>query len=108
MKLSDVRKCDSPPLINFQSRDCKQKDNFFNINEVPFTRKKSTQLSSSPSKSLEVSRKNFTVLYPIGKGGFGKVWKVELKKGKGTYAMKEMSKAKVINKKSVQSVMNEK
>ena len=48
------------------------------------------------------------MLYPIGKGGFGKVWKVEVKKGKGVYAMKEMSKAKIINKKSVQSVMNEK
>jgi serine/threonine protein kinase len=30
----------------------------------------------------------------IGKGGFGKVWKVEAKKSKNFYAMKEMSKAK--------------
>ena len=48
----------------------------------------------------------FNVLYPIGKGGFGKVWKVETKKGKQIYAMKMMSKVKIINKKSVQSVMN--
>jgi serum/glucocorticoid-regulated kinase 2 len=50
----------------------------------------------------------FNVLLPIGKGGFGKVWKVEAKKGAQVYAMKEMSKAKIISKKSVTSVMNEK
>jgi serine/threonine protein kinase len=46
-------------------------------------------------------------LYVIGKGGFGKVWKVEAKKSKKAYAMKEMSKAKILAKKSVHSVMNE-
>lgn len=43
----------------------------------------------------------------VGKGGFGRVWKVELKKTRHVYAMKVMSKAKVLAKKSVQSVMNE-
>lgn len=32
----------------------------------------------------------------IGKGGFGKVWKVELKKNKYVYALKEMIKSKYI------------
>jgi len=45
--------------------------------------------------------------YVIGKGGFGKVWKVESKKDRKLYAMKEMSKALIITKKSVNSVMNE-
>lgn len=35
------------------------------------------------------------MLYVIGKGGFGKVWKVESKKNKQLYALKEMSKAKI-------------
>ena len=42
----------------------------------------------------------------VGKGGFGKVWKVTLSKNYNTYAMKEMFKAKIITKKSVNSVMN--
>ena len=46
-------------------------------------------------------------MYPIGKGGFGKVWKVQHKKSKQVYALKEMYKAKIITKKSINSVMNE-
>ena len=49
----------------------------------------------------------FQFQYAIGRGGFGKVWRVEKKKEKETFAMKEMSKARVMTKKSVQSVMNE-
>ena len=33
-------------------------------------------------------------MYVIGKGGFGRVWKVEMNKTRKFYAMKEMSKAK--------------
>jgi serine/threonine protein kinase len=46
--------------------------------------------------------------YVIGRGGFGKVWKVEKKKEKKLYAMKEMHKGRIIQKRSVNSVMNEK
>lgn len=42
----------------------------------------------------------------IGKGGFGKVWKVYDKRNKRPYAMKIIDKARVITKKSVQSIMN--
>ena len=44
----------------------------------------------------------------IGRGGFGKVWKVQNLKQKKFFAMKEMSKARIISKRSVNSVMNEK
>lgn len=42
----------------------------------------------------------------IGKGGFGRVWKVIEKKTRKTFAMKVMDKAKIITKKSVGSVLN--
>ena len=43
----------------------------------------------------------------VGKGGFGRVWKVEKKKERKLLAMKEMSKARVLAKRSVSSVMSE-
>lgn len=54
----------------------------------------------------EVSAKEFSYICPIGKGGFGKVWKVEAKRTKQVFAMKKMYKAKIIQKKSINSVMN--
>lgn len=40
-----------------------------------------------------MSKDQFVVLEVLGKGGFGRVMKVEYKKNKKIYAMKEMSKA---------------
>lgn len=40
-----------------------------------------------------ITKNSFLYRYVIGKGGFGKVWRVQLKKNKREYAMKEMSKA---------------
>jgi len=56
---------------------------------------------------LAVSKANFGYHYCIGKGGFGKVWKVHRKKNHQPFAMKEMSKARIITKRSVKSVINE-
>lgn len=55
-----------------------------------------------------MSKNNFNFQYVIGRGGFGKVWRVEYRKTMQIYAMKEMSKARIITKRSVQSVMSEK
>lgn len=52
-------------------------------------------------------RGDFQFYYVIGKGGFGKVWRV-LKSCNGqSFAMKEMAKAKIVHKRSVHSVLNE-
>ena len=54
-----------------------------------------------------VQKSNFSVHYVIGKGGFGKVWRVTYKATRQVYAMKEMHKARIISKHSVTSVLNE-
>ena len=50
---------------------------------------------------------NFEFLYIIGRGGFGKVWSVKSKKTNKHYALKQMSKVKIIDKKSVKSINSE-
>ena len=54
-----------------------------------------------------MNRNSFDYLSIIGRGGFGKVWKVSHKQTKILYAMKEMNKAKIIDKKSDKSVKSE-
>jgi len=51
----------------------------------------------------------FDYQYVIGKGGFGKVWRVLMKKGKRykPFALKEMLKVKIIDRKSQHSVKSE-
>jgi serine/threonine protein kinase len=61
----------------------------------------------TPTGDFDLNRHAFRDLYALGRGGFGKVWRVEAKKSKEQFAMKEMAKARVISKKSVPSVMNE-
>ena len=54
-----------------------------------------------------MNRYSFDYISIIGRGGFGKVWKVCHKQTKKLYAMKEMNKAKIIDKKSEKSVKSE-
>ena len=65
------------------------------------------QLRPDTSDQSSLSKASFSYLYAIGRGGFGKVWKAELKRNKDLYALKEMQKLRVISKRSVHSVMNE-
>ena len=51
-----------------------------------------------------MSKNNFEFCYVIGKGGFGKVWKIKHHKTNKYYALKEMSKLKIIEKKSENSI----
>ena len=57
--------------------------------------------------SKTLNKYQFFFHQAIGKGGFGKVWRVTHKKFRKDFAMKEMSKARVVSKRSVNSVMNE-
>lgn len=54
-----------------------------------------------------LTRDDFHFIKPVGKGGFGKVWKVLRKKDNKIFAMKEMYKARVLAKRSIHSVINE-
>ncbi|KAM3137544.1 hypothetical protein pb186bvf_010334 [Paramecium bursaria] len=67
-----------------------------------------TQAVSVIKMEEPINKHHFKFLYVIGKGGFGRVWRVEMKRNKKLYALKEMSKAKIIQKRSVNSVLNEK
>ena len=55
----------------------------------------------------DLKREMFEFKYIIGKGGFGKVWKVQYKKTKEYFALKEMSKRKILDKKSEKSINSE-
>ena len=59
------------------------------------------------NQSNSLHKNNFKFLYVIGKGGFGRVWKIQSKKTKIKYALKEMSKLKIIDKKSEKSINSE-
>lgn len=58
-----------------------------------------------PTVALSCSAYQFH--YAIGKGGFGKVWQVTHKRTRTVCAVKEMLKPRIIAKRSVHSVMNE-
>ena len=72
--------------------------------------KNSHTSNSSQSKPIQkptLNKNNFKFLYVIGKGGFGRVWKIQSKKTNTKYALKEMSKLKIIDKKSEKSINSE-
>ena len=54
-----------------------------------------------------ITKSSFDFIGIIGRGGFGKVWKVLYKKTKKIFAMKKMSKCKIIDKRSEHSIKAE-
>ena len=49
---------------------------------------KSPKNKFSNNKNSSLSRNNFEFIFIIGKGGFGKVWRVQEKKNKGIICIK--------------------
>ena len=89
------------------------------LNKKPYSKSESN-ISSKTSRKKHINKKNteihntntlnknmFEFNFVIGKGGFGKVWRVKEKKTKELYALKEMSKTKIIDKKSEKSINGE-
>ena len=56
-------------------------------------KEKELKIVSAEHRPAKLGRDQFVVLEVLGKGGFGKVMKVEYKKNKKLYAMKEMLKS---------------
>jgi len=72
------------------------------------SRKNSLSSKKNEKTSIQkVSKSSFEYISIIGRGGFGKVWKVFYRKNKIQYALKEMSKTKIIDKRSEKSVKDE-
>jgi protein kinase A len=80
-----------------------------NIKSQSFARHENSSRTSTRPDTIDplISKSSFIYLYPIGKGGFGRVWKVEMRRNKQLYAMKEMEKLRIVSKRSVHSVINE-
>ena len=57
--------------------------------------------------SRKISRSNFEFMNIIGRGGFGKVWKVKFIPTQKVYSMKEMLKAKILDMKNEQNIIHE-
>ena len=51
--------------------------------------------------------KYFDLIKVIGEGGFGKVWKVRFFKDNRILALKKLSKEKIIQKKMIKYIFNE-
>jgi serine/threonine protein kinase len=67
-----------------------------------------TDVATEAVKPVDrVGTTHFKFMYCIGRGGFGKVWKVQYTKDQQYYAMKEMQKARIMSRRSLNSVMAE-
>ena len=58
-------------------------------------------------KPSPVSKNDFYFNFVVGRGGYSKVWLVSFIHNKQEYAMKEISKQRVIAKNSVETILNE-
>lgn len=57
--------------------------------------------------SAYISIKDFKFKDTIGVGGYGKVWRVQRRSDSKVFALKALSKARILYKNSIYSIMNE-
>ena len=77
-------------------------------NEVKNNENSIKRVGVNVANNIEkIDRNSFNILSLIGTGGFSKVWEVKWKKNGKLFAMKEMSKARIIDRKSVKSIIFE-
>ena len=76
-------------------------------NIIESTKNNTNTKYSTMDTKYHLYRNLFDFLFVIGKGGFGKVWRVRYKKTQEIFALKEMSKKKILDKKSEYSINNE-
>ena len=82
------------------AKESKNDDNIFD--------KMNKKINGVNKNDTKINKNSFEYISIIGRGGYGRVWKVYNKKNKKLFALKEMSKAIIIDKNSVDSVIFEK
>ena len=64
-------------------------------------------MGNSGAKQLVPQIKDFSLLHVVGRGGFSQVWKAVHAESRELFAVKEMKKARILKKRSLQSVLTE-
>lgn len=97
------------PFIKYLQSKMKLMDNYVPKTNTFWLDLFKNQIIKTKKKEIKkASISDFKFHMIIGKGGFGEVWVVSYKNKKKCFALKKMSKIKIIKKWSIKSVLNEK
>ena len=91
--------------LNLDESERENEENETSNNNINKAHKSNNNINENTENDLNRNMFEFNTV--IGKGGFGKVWKVQYKKTNEYFALKEMSKRKILDKKSEKSINSE-
>ena len=91
--------------LNLDESEKENEENESSNNNINKAHKSNNNINENTENYLNRNMFEFNTV--IGKGGFGKVWKVQYKKTNEYFALKEMSKRKILDKKSEKSINSE-
>ena len=91
--------------LNLDESERENEENESSNNNINKAHKSNNNINENTENDLNRNMFEFNTV--IGKGGFGKVWKVQYKKTNEYFALKEMSKRKILDKKSEKSINSE-